>query len=83
MTHPPYEGREVPTRHMLEKSAITRLDLHERVCNERWRNLEETLARLEHTIRRIETRMWQASYAIAAAACSGFIVLIWDRLMNS
>ena len=47
-------------------AASARIDVHERVTDERWRQLERRLGHFERTIEMLEKRIWLAVYGAAS-----------------
>jgi hypothetical protein len=47
-------------------AAHARIDVHERIAEERWAQLERRLGQIEATLDRLETRIWVAVYGAAA-----------------
>jgi hypothetical protein len=46
--------------------AHARIEVNERIAEERWSQLERRLGHIEATLDRLETRMWIAVYGAAA-----------------
>jgi hypothetical protein len=46
--------------------ANARIEVHERIAEERWSQLERRLGQIEATLDRLETRIWIAVYGAAA-----------------
>jgi hypothetical protein len=46
--------------------AHARIEVNERIAEERWSQLERRLGQIEATLDRLETRMWIAVYGAAA-----------------
>jgi hypothetical protein len=46
--------------------ASARLDVNERIAEERWAQLERRLNHIEATLDRLEKRMWLAAYGAAS-----------------
>lgn len=46
--------------------ASARMEVNERIAEERWTQLERRLAQIEVTLDRLESRMWLAVYGAAA-----------------
>ena len=46
--------------------AHARIDVHERITQERWNQLERRLNHIESTLERLERRVWLAVYGAAS-----------------
>ena len=51
-------------------SAHARIEMLERVLDERWASLERTLVHIDAAVERLEKRLWLAVFAVAAALVS-------------
>lgn len=47
-------------------AAHARIDVHERIAEERWQQLERRLNHIETTLDRLERRLWLAAYGAAS-----------------
>lgn len=47
-------------------AAAARIEVNERIAEERWGQLERRLSQIETTLDRLETRIWVAVYGAAA-----------------
>lgn len=50
--------------------AQARIETLERVLEERWASLEETMRHVDQTVERLERRLWLAVFGVAAALAS-------------
>ena len=50
--------------------AQARIETLERVLEERWASLENTLRHIDQTVERLERRLWLAVFGVAAALAS-------------
>ena len=57
-------------------SAHARIELHERVFEERWIALARNLEQIEKGLERLERRLWLALYGVAAAMASELFGLL-------
>ena len=57
-------------------SAHARIEIHERVFEERWSALDRTLSQIENGLERLERRIWLAVYGVAIALASNFVALL-------
>lgn len=73
-------GGRSGSRYLYEpfNSAHARIEIQERVFEERWIALTRTLELLEKGQERLERRLWFAVYGVAAAFLSEFVSLIRD-----
>lgn len=59
--------------------AAARIEVHERVTEERWLALEKRLAKIETALDRMERRMWLSVTGIAAFLASDVLYSILSR----
>lgn len=73
-------ARRSGSRYLYEPfdSAHARIEIQERVFEERWIALTRTLDLIEKGQERLERRLWFAVYGVAAAFLSEFVSLIRD-----
>lgn len=57
-------------------SAHARIEVHERVFEERWIALARNLEQIERGLERLERRLWFALYGVAAAMASEVFTLM-------
>ncbi|MEL7466085.1 MAG: hypothetical protein AAFN79_18580 [Pseudomonadota bacterium] len=57
-------------------SAHARLEVHERVFEERWIALGKNLEQIERGLERLERRLWLAVYGVAMAMASELVGLV-------
>jgi hypothetical protein len=71
-------GRASGSRFLYEPfdPANARVEALERVLDERWASLERTLKQVETHLDRLERRLWQAVFGVAAALMGEFAALI-------
>lgn len=72
-------GRDLKgSRYLYEPfdSAHARIEIQERVFEERWIALTKTLTQIETGLERLERRLWFAVYGVAAALITEFSVLL-------
>ncbi|MAS44762.1 hypothetical protein SAMN05444336_101787 [Albimonas donghaensis] len=63
-------------------SAHARIEALERVLDERWAALERSLDRIDHSVERLEKRLWLAVFAVATALVSQFAAILLDGRLN-
>jgi hypothetical protein len=61
-------GRGSGSRFLYEPFDVAnaRIDVHERIAEERWVQLERRLVQIEQTLDRLEKRIWLAVYGAAS-----------------
>ena len=64
------------TLHSLELKLVS----HEATCSERWRQVGDTLARLERQIALLQERWWWLAISIAGGGISTAAALVWSRI---
>ncbi|MEO1611493.1 MAG: hypothetical protein AAFU55_03940 [Pseudomonadota bacterium] len=59
-------------------SAHARIEIHERVFEERWIALGKNLEQIERGLERLERRLWLAVYGVAVAMASEVVALLME-----
>ena len=54
---------------------------HEATCAERWKQVDETLTRLESQITLLQERWWWLAISVAGAGISTTAALLWNRIV--
>ena len=68
-----------PNKHTMQSLQLN-LVAHEATCAERWKQVGETLARLEQQIVLLQERWWWLVVSVAGAGISTAAALIWSRI---
>lgn len=62
--------------------AAARIEVHERVLEERWAGLERRLRGIETMLERLERRLWLAVYGVAAFLLGQGALALVDMSVN-
>lgn len=71
--------RSLGSRYLYEPfdSAHARIEINERVFEERWTSLARNLEHIENGLERVERRLWYAVFGVAAAMAGQILAFLF------
>lgn len=77
--NPEPRRRSIGSRYLYEPfdSAHARIEINERVFEERWTALSRNLAHIEKGLERVERRLWYAVFGVAAAMAGQILAFLF------